>query len=115
MATTATINQSMERHGGMESEARSAMVNGNVNGNGNGNGNEDAELPLFECRLVDFMTLTRVRSPDLICRRKESYMVEYRPTYRQLIEFLIDVDPFVYGETDHVTIRYDTIRLLDLI
>jgi hypothetical protein len=33
-------------------EARSgAMVNAN------GNGNEDAELPLFECRLVDFMTL----------------------------------------------------------
>jgi hypothetical protein len=32
-ATTATINQTMERHGGMDRSPWSAMVNGNGNGN----------------------------------------------------------------------------------
>jgi hypothetical protein len=42
----------MERHGGMEmpwsTAAAAAVAHGHF---------KDAELPLFECRVVDFMTL----------------------------------------------------------
>jgi hypothetical protein len=97
------------------------MVNGTGTGNGNGNGPwsaiqsmKDAELPLFEWSQVDFMTgsMDGFNGDGWIQsygrrRRKESYMLEYRPTYRQLRY----VDPFMYGKTDHATIRLlDSIR-----